>query len=637
MKKRKDSFFGIHFDFHAKPGQVVGEIYRPEYAAELLDRVKPDFVQCDTKGHYGLSSYPTKIGYQADEIHHDVLAMWRRLTAERDIALYGHHSGLYDIKAAQMHPDWAIKDADGKVSDRYMSPFGPYADQLLIPQLTELAVDYELNGAWIDGECWGAMVDYSDNAVNAYKAKYGKQPPMPGDGDYENYREFCRQGFRDYVKKYVTAIKAVKPDFEITSNWIYSAYMPEAVTTEVDFLSGDYDPVNSVESARHQSRCLAARNMTWDLMAWGQNARPITFATDDRCTKEYEQYCQEAAGVISLGGGFQFFNIMYGGGGLVQQWAIPMWQRVAAFCREREFCHKSKPIPQIGIIYPMETSDLSEQELYTTTYKSRRAMFCWNNALLDCGYSTQVIYQSEPGDLSRFPLIVLPYGEHIDDNFAYFLKQYVKNGGRLIVDLPCSKYFADICDGGQLQRDALLFAQGGNALGAIVCDYRKLNGTHTANVYTANYFESECMPGAVIHKIGKGNITFMCVDFATAYETNISSALKNFIKDTISSTGFEPMVTVNGSSLVQIALMEKDEKTHINLLNNAGQSAIENVRAYGEVPKIGPLDIDVKCCKQPKSVIQLPESREIEYTCSSGSIHFEIPTLHIHTAVIIEF
>ena len=42
MKKREASFFGIHFDFHARAGQTVGADYRPEVVAELLDRVKPD-------------------------------------------------------------------------------------------------------------------------------------------------------------------------------------------------------------------------------------------------------------------------------------------------------------------------------------------------------------------------------------------------------------------------------------------------------------------------------------------------------------------------------------------------------------------------------------------------------------------
>lgn len=141
MKTRENSFFGIHFDFHAQEGQTVGTDFRPEVVAELLDRVKPDYVQCDTKGHYGYSSYPTKIGTPPTAMEHDVLKMWRQLTKERDIALYAHHSGLFDVVAAQKYPHWAVVNADGTVSNAYMSPFGPYADLTVLEKDGKLLVN----------------------------------------------------------------------------------------------------------------------------------------------------------------------------------------------------------------------------------------------------------------------------------------------------------------------------------------------------------------------------------------------------------------------------------------------------------------------------------------------------------------
>ena len=80
-KKRRDCALGIHFDFHAMPGETVPSLWKPEYYCRMLDAVKPDFVQCDTKGHAGLSSYPTIAGTQADTITHDILKMMREETA----------------------------------------------------------------------------------------------------------------------------------------------------------------------------------------------------------------------------------------------------------------------------------------------------------------------------------------------------------------------------------------------------------------------------------------------------------------------------------------------------------------------------------------------------------------------------
>ena len=56
MKKRRDSFFGLHFDFHAGAESRVAEEMRPDVIARLLDEVRPDYVQIDTKGHPGYSS-----------------------------------------------------------------------------------------------------------------------------------------------------------------------------------------------------------------------------------------------------------------------------------------------------------------------------------------------------------------------------------------------------------------------------------------------------------------------------------------------------------------------------------------------------------------------------------------------------
>ena len=72
MKKRSESFFGLHFDFHAHKDQVnIGSFCDYETIDKLIEEVKPDYIQCDTKGHVGISSYPTKVGTQANEMKGD--------------------------------------------------------------------------------------------------------------------------------------------------------------------------------------------------------------------------------------------------------------------------------------------------------------------------------------------------------------------------------------------------------------------------------------------------------------------------------------------------------------------------------------------------------------------------------------
>ncbi|HQM69388.1 MAG TPA: hypothetical protein PK521_08780 [Bacteroidales bacterium] len=120
----------------------------------IIDRVQPDYIQTDCKGHTGYTSYPTKVGNPAPGFVGDPLRIWREVTARNGVALYMHYSGVWDTRAIELHPEWAALHADGTRDKEKTSVFGTYVDQLLVPQLKELAGDYDVDGVWVDGECW---------------------------------------------------------------------------------------------------------------------------------------------------------------------------------------------------------------------------------------------------------------------------------------------------------------------------------------------------------------------------------------------------------------------------------------------------------------------------------------------------
>jgi hypothetical protein len=92
--KRADSFLGVHFDFHAgEDCTKVGQRTTHEMVALVIDKVQPDYIQIDCKGHPGYSSYPTKVGNPAPGFVGDPLRVWRDMTRRRGVAVYMHHSG----------------------------------------------------------------------------------------------------------------------------------------------------------------------------------------------------------------------------------------------------------------------------------------------------------------------------------------------------------------------------------------------------------------------------------------------------------------------------------------------------------------------------------------------------------------
>ena len=173
MKERKtraESVFGIHCDFHAKPSKndTIGGGLREEDIREICRTLKPDFIQIDCKGHPGWASYPSKVGNAMPHFVGDPLALWRRVTREEGVALYMHYSGVYDIKYCEEHPDECTLNADGSYDEGTTRLDGRYVDERLIPQLCELAEDYEIDGLWVDGECWRVKPDYHKETLAAF-------------------------------------------------------------------------------------------------------------------------------------------------------------------------------------------------------------------------------------------------------------------------------------------------------------------------------------------------------------------------------------------------------------------------------------------------------------------------------------
>ncbi len=357
---RKDCFLGMHFDLHPRKNDIVlGRDVTDEMVERFLDKVKPDYVQYDCKGHAGYLGFPSKTGTPSPGIVNDSLAVWRRVTARRGVALFIHFSGVWDSLAVSQHPEWARVRPDGKPEPNQTSTFGPYVDALMIPELEEAARLYDLDGAWVDGECWATNPDYSEAAARAFKQATGiaELPKGPDDRGWLEFLEFNRQQFRRYVKHYIDALHKARPKFQIASNWLYSTFVPERPELPVDFISGDYLGNASISTARLEARYMAQTGMPWDLMAWGFARGPA-----GPVHKSAVQLQQESAVVLAQGGGFQIYYQPTRAGKLDDR-HVDVMARVAEFCRARQaLSHKSEMVPQIGVLF-------STTSLYSTSGK----------------------------------------------------------------------------------------------------------------------------------------------------------------------------------------------------------------------------------------------------------------------------
>lgn len=633
--RRADCFFGVHFDLHASEDITnAGESITPAMIDTFLTKVRPDFIQIDCKGHPGISSYPTKAGNHVKGFAKDPLKLWREVTEKNKVGLYMHYSGVWDDKAASEHPDWAIVKASGERSKQKMSFFSPYLDKLMIPQLKELSSEYRVDGAWIDGECWAVEPDYSDEAIQAWKQKSGIQevPRKRDDRLFPEYLEFTRGLFREHLKKYIDVIHAFDPTFQITSNWSYSSMMPEPVDINVDFISGDVTPQNGVFRSAFEARCIAPQGKPWDLMAWGFSWNGDKMPMSN---KSAVQLKQEAAQIMAMGGGVQFYYQQNRDLSL-KPWLAGTLSELGAFCRERQaFCHKAKAVPQVALFYPAKAYQLAAGSAFSGPPAKFPATLY---ALLDNQYSVEILMEHHlSGKMNQYPMIVVPECNFINPNMLNEFRNYLQNGGKLLIVGPeTATIFARELgiSSANTSEEKVAFIDAANRLGSIrspLFEVKLANDAKATTFFynTGDYRDVSKTPAASIRKVGKGMIAGIYFNAGSSYNQFKTPVIRDFVAEVVKQLAPEKKVEISGSQLVHVAVNELKGKTLINLINVAGEHTNQSAIGYDQVPALTNLTVLIK--GKPSKVILQPEGTELQTTFANGKTLVQLPRLEIHS------
>lgn len=615
--------FGLHFDYHAQNNYHIGENTNIEDIEQYLSDAKPDFVQCDCKGHPGLSSYPTKVGTPAASMVKDNLRIWADACKKHNTPLYVHYSGVWDMEYVKNHPDERELNPEGKPYKHSVSLFGNYDKDLLIPQLKELITDYGIAGAWVDGEIWAVNRDYSEKA---------KSFLWEGITE-EEHNTVMREAFFKHVKGYVDEIHAFKPDFIIASNWLYSSYAPEKPVIDVDYLSGDFDPNNSTDVSRFEGRCLAHQGKPWDLMSW-------SFCINTYAEKPAVQLCQEAATVLTLGGGYQAY-IMQNKDGSARQYRSDRFKELAQFCRQRGMLYGKKTLAQVGLLY---SADSFYKEANVFCEKGANGHLKGTlNALLDCQYTVDMILEYQLDTMQKYDIVVIPQWKYISDENKQKLISYANNGGHLVVIGPqVCQQFGKLCgsDLGEITEMKYCYIKDKNNLFAHLADYFDNQSDPDCHIPILDLKNGEgglylwpdlrylTYPAYRTDSYGAGSVTYIPFDFGSCYNHACNFIYQNFLSEILESIS-APFIEVNAKR-VDITMQEAEEGIYLNLVNmNQGRNNL-TYNIYDEVPPVYNLEIKIH---KAYSSVKMPLGEKFTYSVSDNTTTVKIDTLDIHSII----
>ncbi|MBR5220841.1 MAG: hypothetical protein IKV66_07650 [Clostridia bacterium] len=636
--RRSDCFFGLHFDFHATPyTDGIGTRTLPEKIGEYFDTVKPDFVQVDTKGHPGYASFRSEYGNVAPGLEVDHMKILREETQKRGILLFGHYSGLEDDCVCQAHPDWAIQNADGTSNTAITDTEGPYTEQVMIPQLLELAGKYGLNGAWVDGENWAALPNYKPEFLAEFYEKTG-YTEVVGDNSsaaHLAFYQFCREKFVAYIEKYVKAIHDVYPDFEITSNYACSDLMPEKTLDCLDYYSAD---VTYQLTERLTVRCFAGLGKTWDVMSWasagcwrspGGGFTPVSL-------KHITRLYREAAMAIAQGGAYQIVN------GMTQQGEIRMTEmslmgELAAFVRARQpFCQHAHPTKNAAVWYSNEDRIRRFDALYPVAQGPAAGM-C--DIVLDGGRPVDVIYDSVilSDALDSYPVILIPELVYLAPEYREAFIHYMEKGGRLIVcGADVCKQFTDITE----ESSRIFYMARG-------CYMHGINGTTVTfgddmesliPCYAdAMKTDAPAICAAAWKPWGKGALYCIGWDLCSDYQKNRSFVEREFLREVLERADPMPAACVESDAHhIELVPTEKDGVQMLHLINTTELYLDQFTCNHGAYPAVYDVKTAIRCEKMPQKVFLEPSHTELAFTYDGSYVHITVPKVAVHEILVLE-
>jgi hypothetical protein len=241
------------------------------------------------------------------------------------------------------------------------------------------------------------------------------------------------------------------------------------------------------------------------------------------------------------------------------------------------------------------------------------------------------------GNMQRYPMIVIPECNGLDESMMTELRAYVTNGGKLLViGSETTKGFSnELGITSSIRKDDQIpFIHAKDRLGGIrssilnttlMADSRALSYFYRTN----DYVDRDTIVASSVRKLGKGSIAAIYFDAGSAYTEYKSPVVRDFIDNAVNSLAPDLRVEVSGSHLVHVALNEKNGKTYINLINIAGEHTNKAAIGYDQVPALTDLKVSIQG-KHAKVRLQ-PEGRDLPVKYVEGKTIVTVPKVEIHS------
>lgn len=247
----KTAYRGYLIDHHspAPPVITLDKLDPAEYEAFFAE-ANLSTLLLYTKDHWGYSYYDTAVGTRHPALDRDWILQVSEILKRRGIEFTAYYSVEYDTLAPRLHPEWAVRDAQGRpmaltgrIAKWGVACYETGYRQYVLEQLKEVVAGYRPDSLFLD--IFGKTLCYCDACRAKFKARFGYDLPLADmeiRNEYAAYdfgekgrdvNRFLEQCAQEMLEDVIGCVKAIDPTIKVSIN--FAALYPKAIRDRLDY------------------------------------------------------------------------------------------------------------------------------------------------------------------------------------------------------------------------------------------------------------------------------------------------------------------------------------------------------------------------------------------------------------------
>lgn len=661
----------IHMDFHTPEIDHEGVIKNFDAKAyvKTLKDANVNSLVTFAKGHHGNSYYNTELGHRHKALPEgvDMLGEIIRECHANDMKVLAYYSVGWLTPVEKERSEWMERDKNGnKMGTRGVENTdfwnciclnSPYLDTVIIPELREIAANYDMDGMWID------IIENNPCHCQWCKAKYAEE----NNGPYteEVAKEFAQQTRYEAVDKMRKAVHAEKPQVQVSYNTA-GRHLP--LVPVVDYLSIETHPGTPLHQGAWSHGLLVMKYLQQFNKPWESTTSRFIHGWGGWDDQSFENIMAVTSRIAANGGVINLGDQTFPTGQLDTALYKKIGKVYSKIEKMEPWALKASSYPQVGLL--ATSFDIySVNRTSTINNKYLGAV----KVLTDRKWHFDMLMEPNIGELEKYKSIVLPNLGELRPETVTKIKNYVKNGGKVLITgnssfseeeqrfglselmgarykrmSPYSSGYLDLSPplSQNLRKSPLLTP--GHFIEVDASDKTEVLGKHIYPIIEARpeelfFFRNTRLsppgdvsdsPAIIKHNYGKGEVIYVAAPIFEVYWNQHQWYLKDVVDNLLKELEVERVVEVDAPDAVELFLMEKNGHLVVNLIN------YHLHKETNQVEDVIPLyDVELKVKKdvvEGPTVKVVGENDQYRFTEDDTHYYITLDRLDIYSQVILK-